>query len=80
MNHVDLIEGVEAAIAELVEKVAICEFYAGVCVVPSGLTAELQHKQGSALPEFYAAVIVFAVKARSYFEGKGMSHLSYTGM
>ena len=32
---------------------------------------QLQKIVDSALPEFYAAVIVFAVKARTHFEAKG---------
>lgn len=81
LNHVDLIEGLEAAIAVLLEKVTICEFYAGIYVgVPlaSGSTAdslELKRLLDSALPDLYAAVIVFVVRARSYFEGKGMRHI-----
>ena len=65
----------------LIEQVTICEFYAGIYAGtqlpsgPSGSTADSQQLQcmlDSALPEFYAAVIVFAVKARSYFEARGM--------
>ena len=66
----EMIEGFESAIAVLVEKVTMCEFYAGTYVgvqLPSG-SAELQRMLSSALPEFYATVIVFVVKARSYFE------------
>ena len=69
----EMIEGFEAAIAVLIEKVTMCEFYAGIYVgvqLPSG-SAELQRILSSALPEFYAAVIVFVVKARSYFEAGG---------
>ena len=68
-----MIEGFEAAIAVLIEKVTMCEFYAGIYIgvrLPSG-SAELQRMLSSALPEFYAAVIVFVVKARSYFATGG---------
>ena len=65
------------AIAALVEKISICDFYAGIYVgvlLPSQSTAhslKLQSILDSALPELYAAVIVFSVKARTYFEAKG---------
>ena len=65
-----MIEGFEAAIEVLIEKVTMCEFYAGIYVgvqLPSGSKDMLS----SALPEFYATVIVFVVKARSYFEAGG---------
>ena len=57
---------------------SICEFYAGIYVeVPlssqSTLNSlRLQSILDSALPELYAAVIVFAVKARTFFEARGM--------
>ena len=74
-----MIEGLEAAIAVLLEKLAISEFYAGIYAalpsqpIPNDL--QLQSTLNSALPELYAAVIVFAVKARTYFEAGGaLSH------
>ena len=63
-------EGFEIIIATLLEKLSICEVYAGIYVgasLPSQFTATLD----SALPELYAAVIVFTVKARAYFEARG---------
>ena len=80
MNHVEAIEGFEAAITALLEKMPICHFYAGIYVgVP--LTSQqsledgskLQNMLKSALPELYAAVIVFSVKARTFFEPRGTS-------
>ena len=56
----------------------MCDFYAGIYF---GVQLHSKSKDDnqqlriildSALPELYAAVIVFAVKARSYFEGGGM--------
>ena len=55
----------------------ICHFYAGIYVgvllpsqsVEDGL--KLQSMLESALPELYAAVIVFSVKARTFFEARG---------
>ena len=72
-------EGFEVAIATLLEKMSICEFYSGIyngvpLPSPSQSTANSSQLQGmldSALPELYAAVIVFSVKARTYFEDKG---------
>ena len=78
LNHVEVIEGLEAAIAALLEKLAISEFHAGIyAALPSRPTVnslQLQTTLNSALPELYAAVIVFAVKARAYFEAGGASH------
>ena len=78
MNHAEVIEGFEVAIAVLLEKVSICESYAEIYMgVPLPLRSmasnnlQPQSMPDSALPEFYAAVIVFAVKARAYFEARG---------
>ena len=65
-------EGFEVAIAALLEKLDICEFYASIYLgVPLSSHPQLQSKLESALPELYAAVIVFAVKARAYFKARG---------
>ena len=70
LNHVEVIEGLEASVATLVEKVSRCQFYAEMYFrVPLG--SQSIKKLDSALPELYAAVIVFATKARSYFEAGG---------
>ena len=80
MNHVEVIEGLEVAIASLLQKVSICEVYAGIyCGVALQSIEDEPHLQrilDSALPEVYAAVIVFAVKARDYFEGGSTYALS----
>ena len=75
MNHVEVIEGLEVAIGELLEKVALCQIYAGMYsgALPN---AQLQEMLDSALPELYAAILVFAAKARNYFEAKG-THTSH---
>ena len=79
LDHVDhLIEGLEAAIAVLLEKVTICEFYAGIYVgVPVDSNLQLESLLDTSLPDLYAAVVVFVVKACSYFEGNGTLCLSY---
>ena len=65
-----MIEGLEVAIAALVEKLSICEFYAEIYYrVPLG--SQSIKKLDSALPDLYAAVIVFGFKARAYFEAGG---------
>ena len=77
MNHVEAIEGFEVIIAALLEKMSICLFYAEIYIgipLPSRSTAnslQIQSILDSALPELYAAVIVFVVKACSYFEARG---------
>lgn len=78
----EVIEGFEVAVAAILEKMFICEFYSGIFNKVS-LASEstesnspFQSVLDSALPELYAAVIVFSVKARTYFETKGMYTIS----
>ena len=72
MNHIATIEGFEVAIASLVEKVTICELYAGIYIrVPFPSQSKVNDILDSALPELYATVIVFTVKARTYFQDRG---------
>ena len=66
----EVIEGFEVAVVTLLDKLSICEFYADI-YIGVALTAKVQSTLDSALPELYAAVIVFTVKARTYFEAKG---------
>ena len=72
MNHVEVLEGFEVAIAALLDKVTMCEHYARVYMGDPLPQLRNQSTICSGLPEFYAAVIVFSVKARTYFEAKGM--------
>ena len=78
MNHVEVIEGFDVAIAALLGTISLCNFYAGIYFgvrLPAQSTAnslELESMRDSALPELYAAVIVFTIKARAYFEARGM--------
>ena len=82
LNHVEAIEGFEVAIAALLEKMSICEFYSRIysgVTLPSQSTvnsSQLQSMLDSTLPDLYAAVIVFSVKARTYFEAKGMKKMT----
>ena len=81
-----VIEGLEVAIAALLQKMSICEFYAGIYfgVALQSIEDEpqLQRILDCALPEVYAAVIVFTVKARDYFEAGSTYVLSlgYNGI
>ena len=77
MNHAEAIEGFEVAIAALLEKLSICGFYsevyAGVSLSQSTMNSQqLQNMVDVALPDLYAAVILFAVKATTYFKARGM--------
>ena len=86
MNHAEVIEGFEVTIAVLLDKVSTCEFYATIYTGVSlplqstvdGLQPQLM--PDSALPELYAAVIVFTVKARAYFEARGTYFAQYVIM
>ena len=79
MNRVEAIECFEATIAIIVDKMAICDFYTRIYIgIPlytmSGSitnTERLEDLLTSALPELYAAVIVFSIYARRYFESRG---------
>jgi len=77
LNHIEITESLEATAETLVAKMAICEFYANVYVeamqmgatlCSDKMTNSLQRSLDLALPEFYAAVLVFSVKARQYFD------------
>ena len=76
MNHIQVTEGCEVAIEILVEKMSICEVYAGIYdevqLRSTVNTLQLRSMLDSALPNLYGAVIVFAIKARTYFEARGM--------
>lgn len=59
----------------IVEKMAICDFYASVYMETTSLKTtlsdtsreRLRHTLDSALPELYAAILVFSVKVQVYF-------------
>ena len=42
------------------------------CLQSTEISLQRQRILDSALPELYAAIIVFAAKARTYFEAKGI--------
>lgn len=77
LNHIEITESLEATIETIVTKMAICEFYANVYVetmqmevtLSSGqMILSLQQSLDSALPEYYASILVFSVKVRQYFD------------
>ena len=74
MNHIEITESLEAAAETIVAKMATCEFYANVyaetviALSSDQMTCRLQQSLDTALPEFYATVLVFSVKARQYFD------------
>jgi len=61
--------------ATIMDKMAVSAFYAGIYTgvglhTAMGDTGKLKEVLDMALPELYAAVIVFAVKARQYFDAR----------
>ena len=66
-------ETLEAVTDTVVAKMAVCEFYSSVYeetlrikLSSTQLTDDLRKALDLALPELYAAVLVFSVKARQY--------------
>ena len=69
----EIVESLEAVTDIVVAKMAVCEFYSSVYeetlkigLSSTQLTDGLRKTLDLALPEFYAAVLVFSVKARQY--------------
>ena len=62
----------------LLEKLSWCgfyaEIYAGTPLSSQSTSSSLQRQRrlDSALPELYATIIVFSVKAHTYLEARGM--------
>ena len=69
LNHIDTIECLEATMTMILEKITKCEFYASIYmgVLMPDNNSNLQTTIDSALPQFYAAVMVFAMKAQDYY-------------
>lgn len=74
MNHKETVEKLEEALQNIAMAMANCEFY--VSIYADALNVRFQGSQTSAawaekiemaLPQFYAAIIVFAIKAKGYF-------------
>lgn len=52
-------------------KMAVCEFYASI-YAESVQNPKIKSSIEIALPEFYASVLVFSMKAKEYFESEGI--------
>ena len=75
LNHVEAMECFEVTMVTIMNKMAVSAFYAGIYTgaglhTAMGDTGKLYEVLNMALPELYAAVVVFAVKARQYFDGR----------
>ena len=65
----------EATMVTIMDKMAVSAFYTGIYTgigihSPMGDTGKLHEVLGVALPELYAAIIVFTIKARYYFNAR----------
>ena len=66
-------EAFDVATTAILDNLTKCECYAKIYNGPSESienTPELKKRLESALPELYASLIVFSVKAETYFEAK----------
>ncbi|KAF8432861.1 hypothetical protein BGX38DRAFT_226934 [Terfezia claveryi] len=75
LNHVESMECFEATMATIMDNMAVSAFYAGIYTgvklnTAMGDTGKLHEVLDISLPALYAAVIVFAVKARQYFDAR----------
>jgi len=75
LNHVEAMECFEGTMVTIMDKMAVSTFYAGIYTgvglhTALGDTSNLNQVLDMALPELYAAVIVFAIKARQYFDAR----------
>ncbi|KAF8421813.1 hypothetical protein EV426DRAFT_190016 [Tirmania nivea] len=81
LNHVEAMECFEETMVTIMDKMAVSAFYAGIyeeveLQIAVGDTDKLHEVLHMALPELYAAIIVFSIKARQYFDArcKSASH------
>ena len=74
LNHVEAMECFEGTMVTIMEKMAVSTFYAGIYTKISlhtmGDINKLHEVLDMALPELYAAIIVFTIKARQYFDAR----------
>ena len=67
----EALECFEATTITIVEKMAMCEFYADIYVgFDSVLSTKLHTTLELALPKMYAAILVFSIKACQYFDAQ----------
>ncbi|KAF8542357.1 hypothetical protein BDD12DRAFT_802957 [Trichophaea hybrida] len=84
LNHFESLNSLEEAMDTITTKMADCEFYANlyaeslqVTLDSDRTTVAFREGMGSALPEFYAAVLVFSIKAKAYFRPSGSGELLF---
>ncbi|PVF92909.1 hypothetical protein CPB86DRAFT_877537 [Serendipita vermifera] len=74
LNHKESVELIEGALKTIAVSMANCEFYASI--FKDTLNKQFDHSETSdawekqlerALPEFYAAILVFSIKVKRYF-------------
>ncbi|CAG8772684.1 16347_t:CDS:2, partial [Acaulospora colombiana] len=72
--HKESVEMLEGALKTIAVSMANCEFYASIFTealdrqfTSPGTTLGWEKQLETALPEFYAAVLVFSIKLRGYF-------------
>ena len=75
LNHIEAMECFEGTRVTIMDKMAASAFYAGIYTgvglhTAMGDTGKLHKILDIALPELYAAVIPFAIKARQYFDAR----------
>ncbi|KAF8421792.1 hypothetical protein EV426DRAFT_189114 [Tirmania nivea] len=73
LNHVEAMECFEETMVTIMDKMAVSAFYASIyegveLQTAMGDTDKLHKVLHMALPELYAAIIVFSIKARQYFD------------
>jgi len=84
LNRFEALKSLEEALGTITTKMAYCQFYATmyaeslqITLDSNQTTTAFREGMASALPEFYAAVLVFSVKASAYFLPSGSGKLSH---
>jgi hypothetical protein len=72
MNHLETLKGLEEAMSTITMNMAYSQFYESMFAASNHTNDRLEASMGSALPEFYASVLVFSVKVKSYFSSAGL--------
>ena len=84
LNRFEALKNLQEAIETVVTNMAESQFYASVYVGSlqmdldsHGATEAFRKSMNSALPEFYAAVLVFSTRAKGYFLPLGSGELPH---
>jgi len=84
LNRFEALKSLEEALDTITTKMAYCQFFATmyakslqIALDSDETTVAFREGIESALPEFYAAVLVFSVKATAYFRPSGSGKLSH---